>query len=201
MAHLNDLTRPRVKAANGTFIDVWDGFADDMGHLIISGPDVDGQIRQLRSTNGVNFTDSGQAKLAFFAAREIRRQSGLGLGTVDLLASLSPSSRVEVGVDGRKRVIGPVISLTDPPPAAGTVLVGDGPSAVARGTTPAPFLAAPKDPQSPQALLIQGAALPVVAGRADDFTWPRKATALVVPPPAPATPPVVPPPAPARATK
>jgi hypothetical protein len=182
MAHLNDLIRPRVKAANGTFIDVWDGFADDMGHLIISGPDVDGQTRQLRSTNGVNFTDSGQAKLAFFAAREIRRQSGLGLGTVDLLSSLSPSSRVEVGKDGQKRVVGPVISLTDPPPAAGVVLVGDGPSPVARGTTPAPLLAAPKDPQSPQALLIQGAALPLVSGRADDFSWPRKAPPVVAPP-------------------
>jgi len=97
MVHINDLTRPRVKAVNGTFIDVWDGFADDSGHLVISGPDVDGQTRQLRSNNGINFTDAGQAKLAFFVAREIRRQSGLGLGTIDLLASLSPSSRVEVG--------------------------------------------------------------------------------------------------------
>jgi uncharacterized protein len=181
MAHLNDLTRPRVKAANGTFIDVWDGFADESGHLIISGPDVDGQTKQLRSTNGINFTDAGQAKLAFFVAREIRRQSGLGLGTVDLLASLSPSSRVEVGPDGRRRVVGPVISLTDPAPAAGTTLLGDGPTTAVRGAAPAPLLAAPKDPQSPQALLIQGAALPVVPGRADDFTWPRKATPASAP--------------------
>src|ERR1051325_1868189 len=100
MVHINDLTRPRVKAVNGTFIDVWDGFADDNGHLVISGPDDDGQTRQLRSNNGINCTDAGQAKLAFFVAREIRRQSGLGLGTVDLLASLSPSSRGEVGPDG-----------------------------------------------------------------------------------------------------
>jgi len=77
-----------------------------------------------------------------------------------------------------------VISLTDPLPAAGTQLLGDSGSTAARGTTPAPLLAAPKDPQSPQALLIQGAALPLVAGRADDFTWPRKA-----PPPSPASPP------------
>jgi hypothetical protein len=61
MVHINDLTRPLVKAVNGTFIDAWDGFADENGHLVISGPDVDGQIRQLRSTNGINFTDAGQA--------------------------------------------------------------------------------------------------------------------------------------------
>jgi hypothetical protein len=185
MAHLNDLYRPRVTAAGGDFVDIWDGFADDNGHLVISGPDVNGQTAQLRTGNGINFTDAGQAKLAFYVQREIQRLTGIATGNVELQASLSQSSRVEVGTDGKRRAVGPVISLTTPPPSGTTVLVGASPASDA---TAAPLLAAPKDPRSPQSLLVQGAALPAVPGRADDFTWPPGSKA---PAPAAAPPPAI----------
>ena len=196
MAHLNDLAQPRVAAAGGDFVDVWDGFADDNGHLVISGPDVNGQPAALRTGNGINFTDAGQAKLAFYVEREIRRQTGIDAGAADLVASLSQTSRVEVAPDGTRRLVGPVISLSDPPASAGTVLVGQGASpaaapggaavaaAASTAAPPPPLLAAPKDAQSPQAILIAGETLPVVAGRADDFTWPRLPVAAPASPPA-----------------
>ncbi len=170
MAHINDLVRPRLEAASAHFVDVWDGFADENGKLVISGPDVDGQIRPLRTGNGINFTEAGQAKLAFYVSREIRRVTGIGTGAVDLVATTGQGSRVEVGPDGKSRLIGPVISLTEPPPGSATGLSGD-----PKALNAPPLLAAPKDAASPQALLIKGATLPPVAGRADDFTWPKPA--------------------------
>jgi hypothetical protein len=168
MAHLNDLVKPAVTAANGHFVDVWDGFADDNGRLVISGPDVDGQTRPLRTSNGINFTQAGEAKLAFYVAREIRRVTGIGAGTVNLLATVTPASRIEIGPDGRRRVVGPVISLSDPAPGSAAVLAGDG-----KVLNAPPLLAAPRDSFSPQAIMIQGVGLPAVRGRADDFAWPK----------------------------
>jgi hypothetical protein len=182
MAHLNDLIEPRVAAAGGHFIDVWDGFADDNGHLVITGPDVNGQTVALRSGNGINFTDAGQAKLAFYVEREIQKQTGIDTGNVDLQASLSQTSRIEIGPDGTRRLVGPVISLTDPAPSASATLLGDPAASPPGNASFQPLLAAPKDGQSPQALLIDGAALPVVPGRADDFTWPRPPGTAALPP-------------------
>jgi hypothetical protein len=190
MAFLNDLFRPRVAMAGGHFVDVWDGFADDNGKLVMSGPDVDGQIRPLRTSNGVNFTEAGQAKLAFYAAREIRRATGIGAGATDLVAAVSQGSRIEIGPDGRRRQVGPVISLNDPPPGPAAALAGDTKPPAALGATIIPFLAAPRDQASPQALLIKGGGLPTVRGRADDFSWP--------PAPAPAAPSAAPAPTAAR---
>jgi hypothetical protein len=173
MAYLNDLYRPPVTAAGGHFVDIWGGFTDENGRYISSGPDVGGQLRALRSGDGINFTRAGRLKLAFYVEREIRRQTGIGTGAVDLLASTDQQSQIEIGPDGQKRLVGPVISLSDPLPGASDLLAG--------GPEEAPL----KPGETPQYLMIvKGAALPVVGGRADDFTWPPRPAAA--PPSAPA---------------
>jgi hypothetical protein len=53
----NAITRP-------IFVDVWDGFVDEDGRYAQSGPDYEGQIRRLRSGDGVHFTEAGTRKLA-----------------------------------------------------------------------------------------------------------------------------------------
>jgi hypothetical protein len=170
MTYLNDFYKPPVAAAGGHFIDIWNGFTDDNGNYISSGPDVDGQLRALRTGDGINFTRAGRLKLAFYVAREIRKSTGVGTPGADLIASVSQQSQIEVGKDGVKRLVGPVISLTDPLPGASDTLAG--------ATTNAPAPAA----DSPQALLIvRGSALPVVPGRADDFGWPPRHVALPLP--------------------
>ncbi len=179
MAYLNDLYKPHVTAAGGYFIDVWDGFTDDNGRFISSGPDVDGQQRTLRNSDGINFTKAGRLKLAFYVAREIRQRTGIGTGTVDLLASTSQKSQIEIGPDGKKRLVGPVISLKDPLPGASSVLDGEaepaGDSRVGGVPVSEPLLATPKDQDSPQYLMIiKGVALQSVPGRADDYAWPRR---------------------------
>ncbi len=172
MIYFNGLYKTAVTAAGGHYIDIWNGFTDDNGNYVSSGPDVDGQLRALRTSDGINFTRAGRLKLAFYVEREIRRQTGIGTGAVDLLASVSQTSQIEIGPDGVKRLVGPVISLSDPLPGASSELVGsaDKPMpAIAKGT-----------PQ--YKLVVEGAAPPTVAGRADDFSWPpRQRSSLVTP--------------------
>ena len=177
MSYLNDLYEPRVTAAGGDFIDIWNGFTDENGRFISSGPDVDGQLRALRNSDGINFTQAGRLKLAFYVAREIRLRTGIGTGSVNLLASTSQATQIEIGRDGKKRLVGPVISLNDPLPGASSELAGAtepaGDSRVTSEPVNAPLLATPADTTSPQYLMIvKGDALPTVPGRADDFAWP-----------------------------
>jgi hypothetical protein len=160
MSYFNSLFKPRVEGAKGHFIDIWNGFTDENGKYISSGPDVDGQPRQLRTGDGINFTKAGKLKLAFYVEREIRRTTGLGTGTVDLLASLTGANQIEIAPDGTKRLVGPVISLSDPLPGASELLAGG-----EQGTAPAAESVQFK-------AIVKGDALPSVSGRVDDFSWP-----------------------------
>ena len=72
-SYLNDLFRARAERAGVNYIDVWDGFVDEAGKYSNFGPDYEGQMRRLRSDDGVYFTKSGARKLAHYVEREIRR--------------------------------------------------------------------------------------------------------------------------------
>ena len=178
MTYLNGFFDSAVSEAGGTFVDIWNGFTDDNGAYISSGPDVDGQLRALRAGDGINFTRAGRLKLAFYVSREIKRQTGLGAGTVDLLASTGQASQIEIGPDGKKRLVGPVISLTNPTAVGGQLAGG-------------PTTAVTKESDAPgYVMVVKGESLPVVHGRADDFTWPPgDASAAAAPAATPATPP------------
>ena len=187
MAYLNGLYKPRAEAVAGTFIDVWNGFTNESGQFITSGPDIDGQVRALRTSDGINFTRAGRLKLSFYVEKEVRRRTGLGAGTVDLVASTTQTSTIEIGPDGKKRLVGPVISLSDPLPGASLELAG--PPApmlydpITGKTTPAPKAAAAEaaDESWRHRLVVKGEALPVVAGRADDYAWPPAERAALAP--------------------
>jgi hypothetical protein len=159
-AYLNGLYKPRVEAAGGSFIDIWNGFTNANGQYIATGPDIEGQVRQLRTGDGVNFTRAGRLKLSFYVEREVRRKTGVGAGTVDLLPSASQQSQIEIGPDGKKRLVGPVMSLSDPLPGASDTLAGGGETAEPAAET------------SGVRMIVKGEALPGVAGRVDDFAWP-----------------------------
>ncbi len=169
MAFLNTLFKEKAEAAGMRFVDVWDGFAGEDGKFVLRGPDMDGQVRQLRSGDGINFTKSGRRKLAFYVERDL----GNGSAGPGAAQPLNPSATVEIGADGKPRLVGPVMSLTDPPPPApGTPLAGAAPMPLA-GAESAPPL------PDPVAALTGGSALPPPpAGRADDFTWRPPAPAI-----------------------
>ena len=73
MLFLDSLYREAAGKAGITYVDVWDGFVDEAGRFLQQGPDFEGQIRQLRSYDGVYFTKAGARKLAHYVEREIKR--------------------------------------------------------------------------------------------------------------------------------
>ena len=70
---LNELYRSRAEKAGIVYVDVWDGFVDEAGKFTPQGPDYRGQIRRLRTSDGVHFTKFGARKLALYVEREIER--------------------------------------------------------------------------------------------------------------------------------
>lgn len=176
MAYFNGLFKPRVEGAGGSFVDIWNGFTNASGQYITSGPDIEGQVRALRTSDGVNFTRAGRLKLSFYVEREVREKIG-GSAAVALVPADNQTSHIEVGPDGEKRLVGPIISLTDPLPGAETELAGAPGVAVFDASTgglqtTVSMPAADPDASVRYKVVVKGEALPAVAGRVDDFAWP-----------------------------
>jgi len=174
MAYFNGLFKPRVLEARGYFVDIWNGFANEDGNYVTSGPDVEGQVRQLRTGDGINFTRAGRMKLAFYVELEIRRKTGFGREGVNLRANVTQGNQIEIAPDGSKLLVGPVISLNDPLPGSGGELAG--------GKPPTP----PANDSAQFKVVVRGEALSPVAGRVDDFSWPPTAASGLLPSAAPA---------------
>jgi hypothetical protein len=166
MVYLNDLFRGRAEKAGITYIDVWDGFVDESGNYNNYGPDLEGQTRRLRSGDGAHFTRAGARKLAHYVEREIRR---IIMANVPVATPLpqepepdakAPPTAAAPGLPPRPAA-SPVMSLTAPKAAGDTLL----------GATPVRNAAA--DSVATR-VLVKGEPLDAPAGRADDFTWPRR---------------------------
>ena len=75
-SYLNELYRSRAEKAGIIYVDIWDGFVDESGRYSPQGPDYEGQIRRLRTGDGVYFTKFGARKLAHYVEREVQRIVG-----------------------------------------------------------------------------------------------------------------------------
>jgi uncharacterized protein len=159
--YLNEQYKASAQKAAIPYVDVWDGFADEDGNFNLRGPDYNGQIRQLRSADGVYFTKAGALKLGHYVEREIQRLLATRALPVALPAP-EPQQQTPTrpGVPAPRPVAGPVVPLTGAATAP-EELAGSGPSR-----------AASTDPITTQ-VLVRGEAVPRAVGRADDFAWPR----------------------------
>jgi len=170
--YLNDLFRSHAEKAGITYVDVWDGFSDDAGQFTMQGSDYEGQIRRLRTLDGVYFTPAGARKLAHFVKREIQRAlTPTGLIAVPLpqdpLLKTPVTSQSPLGGTSRP-LAGPIIPLNARvEPSKSDGLLG--------GTTPQQTIV----DAVANRVLVNGAQMPAPAGRADDFAWPRRAPAPV----------------------
>ncbi|NJO53627.1 MAG: DUF459 domain-containing protein [Bacteroidales bacterium] len=173
MQFYNEIIRERAARAGVPFVDVWDGFVDEAGQFVTSGPALDGQTRRLRGSDGIHFTRAGGRKLAHFVERDIRlllnqRIPGTPPQADDLPAPSTPSdtpvARPQLPQPQARPVAGPVVPLVG----------ATGPSGPLAGATPARS-AQTNDPLVTQ-VLLRGEAAPAVSGRADDFRWPAAAT-------------------------
>jgi uncharacterized protein len=162
MLFLDSLYREAAGKAGITYVDVWDGFVDERGLLLQKGPDFEGQIRQLRSYDGVYFTKPGARKLAHYVEREITRLLATRSAPIALPTEpATPDANAIPGQPAPRPLAGPILPLVAS--SVGTDQLLGGP-----GTRPAAVdaLAA--------RTLVKGEALIAPAGRADDFSWPRR---------------------------
>jgi hypothetical protein len=162
MLFLDSLYRDAAGKAGITYVDVWDGFVDDAGRFLQRGPDFEGQIRQLRSNDGVFFTKSGARKLAHYVEREITRLMASRSAPITLPTEPgTPDASAKPGEPAPRPLAGPILPLVAS--SVGTDQLLGGP-----GSRPAAVdaLAA--------RTLVKGEPLAAPAGRADDFVWPRR---------------------------
>ena len=166
----NALLQEHAERAGLIFIDVSDGFVDENGKFMMSGPAVDGQRRRLRAADGVGFTRAGGRKLAFFVDRALD----------DLLAR--PGEAVPAAAANPADARPSIILLTGGATPGARALAG------APGGSVAPAPAVQDGPPEASRVLISGEALPSVAGRTDDFRWPAGQAAATAEPLVPAMP-------------
>ncbi|MGA0562756.1 GDSL-type esterase/lipase family protein [Ancylobacter sp. VNQ12] len=168
----NALVKDQVERAGLIFVDASDGFVDENGKFMMSGPAVDGQRRRLRTADGIGFTRAGGRKLAFFVDRELD----------DLLSrpgDATPAAATQNPADTR-----PSIILLTGGAAPGARALAGAPG----GTAPAAMPAVSDGQPEPSRVLVSGEALPAVAGRTDDFRWPAGQPAATAEPLVPAMP-------------
>jgi uncharacterized protein len=165
-SYLNELYRSRAEKAGIIYTDIWDGFVDEAGRYSAQGPDYEGQIRRLRTGDGVYFTKFGARKLAHYVEREVQRIIGNKGVPVALPIPADPApqaAKAKQSVAAQRPEAGPVVPLTVTR-VVPEELLGGGRAASAP----------PTDATVTRTLTkVEPVAAP--SGRADDFRWPRGA--------------------------
>jgi hypothetical protein len=159
---LDSLYREASAKAGITYVDVWDGFVDEAGRFLQQGPDFEGQIRRLRSYDGVYFTKAGARKLAHYVEREITRLLASRSAPIALPSEpATPDASAQPGQPAPRPLAGPILPLVASSVGTDQLLGGPG-----------------SRPAAVDALvartLVKGEPLTAPAGRADDFAWPRR---------------------------
>jgi len=170
MLAFNDIYRAAAEKAGGEFVDVWDGFVDENGAFISTGPDVNGQPVRLRADDGINMTRAGKAKLAFYAEKPLLKILGLG-DPAGAGTTVTPAGQPAVTGPTPPAAVDrtPPMLLNDPAMDGGGQLLGAGSAAAAPAHASGATLPGEK-------LLVEGITQEPSPGRADDFSWPPKAS-------------------------
>lgn len=162
MVYLNNLYRDAAGKAGITYVDIWDGFVDESGRFLQQGPDFEGQIRRLRTPDGVYFTKAGARKMAHYVEREITRLLSGRVAPVALPTEpAQPDVNVVPGGPPPRPLAGPIVPLVAASIGGDTLLGGPG----AKTLNVDPLVTK---------TLAKGEPLNAPPGRADDFAWPRR---------------------------
>jgi hypothetical protein len=170
MLDFNDFYRAAAEGTRAEFIDIWDGFVDEAGAYIQTGPDINGQPVRLRADDGINLTAAGKRKVAFYAEKPLAKLLGdLVAPGVSAAMPATPLTDADKPVDVDSIVRTAPISLRDPELDGGKELMG------ASVTTKHEARSAG------ERLLVDGIAPASVPGRADNFGVPVVIAAPVAP--------------------
>jgi len=121
----NEIYRTQAEAVDGIYVDIWDGFTNAEGQFVSAGPDINGQIKRLRGSDGINMSKTGKRKLAFYARKAIRKLTGIGTQTLLVsLPGIEDTGPVEPQYDPAKTGTTIVYSLAGPALDGGSILAG-----------------------------------------------------------------------------
>ncbi len=166
MLAFNDIYRSAAESNGGEFVDVWDGFVDENGAFVTSGPDINGQPVRLRADDGINVSKAGKRKLAFYTEKPLTKILGLATPGSVVTASAPAGAPVEAPAPAAVPIIVdrtvPML-LNDPALDGGSELLGAAPSDKG-GCEFARRKARRSKAEAPDAS----------PGRVDDFSWPPK---------------------------
>ncbi len=184
LGRINELIEERTRRKGAIHVDLWKGFVDDADRYTATGPDLSGQTARLRASDGIHFTRAGARKAAHFVDIELRRlverpRDRIAMARAAIEAAEDARVRdaaidtlirrslgafpLAPGLDyvTRRDPLGPVMPLTRLDVSERGVLMSGRP---------------PLDAGSRiivDRTLREGVAPPPLAGRADDFHWPR----------------------------
>ena len=133
------------------------------GRYVLQGPDFEGQIRRLRSGDGIYFTRPGARKLAHYVEREILRSL---VARQTPIALPAPEPAVVTPGRGTRPLAGPVVPLT--------ASIGGGNELLGA----APTRPSGSDPLATR-VLVRGEPVTAPAGRADNFAWPKSGVTTI----------------------
>lgn len=182
LAQFNEIYREVAQKTGAIFVDVWEPFVDERNRFTLSGPDLNGHVTRIRTGDGVHFTRAGARKLAHFIEGDVKRY----------LDQRAPRPIAPVLVDAPAAQPQNAGGVNAPPPSAalspgGATIPVPAPEPV----VPARPVAGPVTPLTASALspggelattparageksALDGLPPESRAGRADDFSWPRR---------------------------
>ena len=149
MLAFNDIHSRAAEAVGGTFVDIWEGFVDENGAFVFTGPDMNGQPVRLRGSDGINLTRPAKRKIAFYVEKPLAKL--LGAAVEPGIERLDPDSLTAPGLAPQEPADR---SRTHPVSLAGPELDG---GAALLGALPPGESAERPQPEAPK------------PGRADDF--------------------------------
>ena len=162
--YLNELFRARAEKAGIVYVDIWDGFVDELGRFALQGPDYEGQNRRLRAGDGIHFTKAGARKLAHYVEREINRAAPITPVALSVPDPKEPTTNARPGGAIARPLNGLAVPLAVA--ARGEELIGSPGNRGGETNT-----------QIVTHVLVKGEPIVPPAGRADDFSWPRRGIA------------------------
>lgn len=108
VTYIDGVIRDEASEKGTTYVDVWEPFSQN-GAFVASGPDLDGQVRQLRLKDGVGFTRSGARKLAFYVQQSLGSALDVAAPTANLMQQVSGDGLVmllnDPGAAGEDKLI------------------------------------------------------------------------------------------------
>lgn len=150
---INQVIEEAVAPTRARFVSVYAGFADLAGNYTRAGPNMAGQVENLRRADGIFFNRAGREKFAHFVERFVPRDGQIG-------PEPEVSSVVFEGSNLSSEGIGPVLLMTSGFADPTATLARDASEVLS------------EEPET-RARLLRGAPVAPPPGRADNFAWPE----------------------------